>query len=384
MSCRLTTLDTTKKTVSNKAVTFYLAKPNVTLQPTTDGHVIKGSLVVKGVNKTYAEGTDYAFNYMTNEFTATTNTTIANGTALSITYDYTTAEPVELVSEAAFQLKHKYPQRNGLTGGTPHTMDIVSCAYTGADRQTHAYGSTPGADSAYQEGVDYVVDYDTGRIARTATSRIPTFDESIGNLMYVAYSYCAIPDATSCIVTYEYTDSTLTKANYVDGYNDCVSIYGEPFDTTTGTLQSPVSVAAYLAALNGCGGFYVSAVSGTKTDTGMQYPMTAWRDAFDALTVVNGIDIVVPLSGDPAVLDMAKSHIKTMNSEQESRVVIAGADGTQAVVSPDTLVAMAAALSDEDVWMVAPSTFRMRNIITNETNVIAGYLFPARAGMIPV
>ena len=378
---KLTTLATTATTVSAKVFTFYTAQPtfNILTGGTTniisDGYLIKGTVTCTG----YTEGTDYTIDYHTGVFNVTASTKITNGTSLTFSFEWTTAEPIELVGEASYTLSHQYIAKNGLSNANgSYTCTIVSCIYTDAGGVAHAYGDTPGATSGYVEGVDFTIDYTTGEIARTASSRIPTFDDSINDLFYIAFAYDAIQSGEDVLISYHYTDSDYNTATYFDSYNALSKQYGNPWDTSTGGIQSPISMAAYIAAKNGMGGCYGVAVAGTTVNgSSTTYTEAAWADAFEALTLVDGIDIIVPLSGEAAVWQLAKAHITTMASNEDERIAVIGADGSSTVVASSTLISGAEGFDDEDMWMVAPSSFKFSNPITSEVQVVPAYYMAA-------
>lgn len=378
---RLTSLSTTKTSVSAQDHTFYSAQPTFIIKDPAEGHVIKGSVTVKTKDgsKTFVEGTDYSIDYYDNEFSVVVGTSIDNATELTLSYDWTTAEPIELTGEGAFTLTNRYIQRDGLTSGNSTiTATIVCCTYTDSEGQKHNYGETPGLDSGtYIEGVDYMVDYDTGRIARTATSRIPSFDESIGNIMYAAFAYCRIKENDPVIASYRYIDEAYSKPHWYDSYNDVQTQYGAPWNDQTGARQSDLSAAVYIATQNGLGGCYCVSVPGVQTDTGIQYPLDSWRTALEDLTVVQNIDIVVPLSGDVSVWQLAKTHSISMRENEEERVIIAGADGTETPVDATSMVSLAHQMSAEYFWVVSPSTFLFRNPISNIVEKAPGWFAAA-------
>ena len=381
---KITKLSTSKTAVSGYTHVFYSAQPSFVL-PTqvsgedVDGYVIKGTLSIKKGSVTYKEDTDYSVDYHTNTVSAKTGGAFENGSTLTITYDWTTAEPIELVGEAAYGLSHKYISENALgESGNTYTCKIVSCKY-----DTNNYGDTPGATGGYLENVDFVIDYTTGRINRTATSRIPTFDETVGNLFYIEFGYDAIRSGEPVVVTYNYVDTTYGEAKWYDSYNELIAELGTPWDSSTGNIQSPISVAAYIATRNGMGGCYAAPVQGTILDgSDVTYTTAAWEDAINALTVINGIDIIVPLTGDQNIWQAVASHISTMKENEDERVAIVGADGTDGVVSSNQMIAYAEAMASPDIWMVSPSTFKMRNPITSVVEPIAGfYAAAAVAGL---
>lgn len=373
----LTTLPVAKTDVTGKKFTYYTAQPTFNILTDDDGnpisgHVIRGTVVVTGVAD-IAEGVDYEINYLTNEFIvkAVDTPKIVNGTELTFAYSYTQAEPVELRGEATYSLQSKYIARNGMTDEDgERTCIIVSCK----QGEDFDYGDTPGAADGYIEGIDFVIDYDNNRIQRTASSRIPSFSEETLNYFYVSYAYCAIRSGESVNVSYRYRESSYYDAKFFGSYNELAKQYGNPWDTATGALVSPISMAAYIASRNGMSYCYAVAVETTVgIDGGVGTTLSAWDDALDKLTMIDGIDIVVPVSGDQEVWNRCREHIVKMKENQDERVAILGADGTETPYTSEQMIAFANGLSDEDLWLVSPSTFRFRNPITSIIETVPGY-----------
>lgn len=374
----LTTTSTEKQTVSNKQYTYYSAVSSFSIlydaenQP-INGYLIAGTVEVKDSAETeYTEGTDYEINYNTGMFYAKVGGRLENGTQLSISFDWTTAEPIQLVGEASYTLAHPYVSK--AADGTTSTVKIVSSATDG-----HAYGDTPdgtgsgSVEGGYIEGVDFVVDYQTGRIARTASSRIPAFDDSKGNYFYCAYSYCGIKSGDRVIVSYNYKGEDYTTAKYFESYNACIDTYGVPWDAA-GNIQSPLSLAIYIASLCGLGDFYACACESTVYDgSAPTYTLQSFEQAFDELTKVTGIDIVVPVDGSQEVWNAAQSHVRAMKENADERIAFLGADGTEGTISSDQMISYAQGIASEDCVLVSPSTFQFRNRITSVVEPIAGF-----------
>ena len=385
------------QTISGMTHIYYVAEPTFDIMidgagEKIEGYPIAGTVAVKDVTQDIdlVEGTDFDVDYHNGQISAKADGVLAdvtaNGDELSITFEWTTAEPIELVGESAFTLEHRFIAENGLgEGSNAYTCRIVSCKCKIGDEE-YEYGDTPNADDGYEEGIDYVVDYQTGRITRTAASRIPTFSSGSNNFMYVEFAYCAIRSGEQCIATYDYAGDAYNKPRIITSYADAVKYYGSAWDTTTGDIISPISLAAYIAFQNGMSYCYACAVDGTVsvtteyddqgnvvTSTSVEYTTTSWEAAFDRLTYVNGIDIIVPLSDDTAVWSFGVSHLTTMQNNMDERVMILGCDGSKNIVSPSTLVALAQGFNREDVWLVGPSSFRFRNPIRSVVEPIAAY-----------
>lgn len=374
---RLTRSTTAKQTVTEKQYTYFSAQPSFSILYDADnnpieGFVIAGTVTVKDdQSKTYVEGTDYIINYQTGVFSSKIGGSLANNTQLSISFDWATAEPVQLSGEASYTLSHPYVSKDESGLGT---VVIVSSVTDG-----NAYGDTPDGNGSgqveggYVEGIDFVVDYVTGRISRTPSSRIPSFDETKGNYMYAAYAYSGIRSGDRVIVTYNYKGGTYTAAQYFTGYNECIDVYGVPWDAA-GNVQSPLSLAIYIASLCGLSGFYAAACDpATQGGSAATYTVQSFEDALEQLTKVDGIDIVCPVSGSPEVWNAAQAHIKAMKENADERIAFLGADGTEEAVTSDQMIAYAKSLASEDCVLVSPATFQFRNRQTNVVEPIAGF-----------
>lgn len=374
---KLLSSTTTKETVTEKQYTYFSAQPSFSILFDAEnnpivGFVIAGTVVVKDdKSKTYVEGTDFIVNYQTGVLSSKVGGSLANNTVLSISFNWATAEPVQLAGEAAYTLSHPYVSKSESGLGT---VVIVSSATDG-----HAYGDTPdgngsgSVDGGYVEGIDFVVDYTTGRISRTPSSRIPAFDQSKGNYMYAAYMYCGIRSGDRVIVSYNYKGPSYTAPQYFSSYNECMDVYGVPWDSA-GNVQSPLSLAIYIASLCGMSGFYAAACDpATQGGSAATYTVQSFEDALEQLTKVTGIDIVVPVSGSPEVWNAAQSHIRAMKENADERIAFLGADGTAEAITSDQMIAYAKSLASEDCVLVSPATFQFRNRVTNVVEPVAGF-----------
>lgn len=389
----LSSLSLAKSSVSGMTHTYYTAEPSFDIMidgsgDEIDGYPIAGTVIVVDTTAdpaaTLVDGTDYDVDYHSGFVTAKAGGALsdpeANGHVLSISYDWTTAEPMELVGESAFVLEHKYISENGLGTDEPYTCNIVCCDYE-QDGVEYSYGDTPNASEGYVENVDFVVDYQSGRITRTAASRIPSFDSGVKNYMYIEFAYCAIRSGEQLIANYSYQDAEYTQPRLVSSYADAAKYYGEAWDTDSGDVISPLSMGAYIAFQNGMGYCYMCAVEGSVTSatndgvtvTSVEYSTTAWENAFNQLTLIDGIDIIVPLTSDQSNWAFGVSHLATMKANQDERVMIIGADGTVVDVDASGMISVAQSFSSDDVWVVAPSTFRFRNPIRGVVEVVPGY-----------
>lgn len=371
ISRNITRLSLESFNVADKQFTYYTARPTFNIlvddegEP-IDGHVIRGTVSISGKE----EGVDYEIDYESNFFLAKAGGSLVNDEELLVSYSWTTAEPISMLGEQTFSLKSKFIAKDGLVGDdAAYTCKIVSSKYGDND-----YGDTPGAINGYEEGIDFVIDYQNGTITRTPDSRIPSFDGETQNYMFIEYGYCAIRDGEQVSITYRYKDGSYGEAKFFSTYNELAAVYGNPWDAETGELVSPISFAAYMASKNGmsyCYGAAVEAIVGT--DGSISYPQTSWDAAFDALTSVTGIDIVVPVSGDAGVWASCQEHLAKMKENQDERIAIFGVDGSASPYTSDDMITLANGFSNEDIWLVSPSSFKFRNPFTGVVETVAGY-----------
>lgn len=391
--------------------TWWAAEPNVDLTRFMsssnlngrDGYVVKGTLSLAyadGDKRALVEGESFVVDYHSGILSAKYSETaqIENGRSLTVSFKYTTAEPVELVGEASYQLTHTFPERFGLVeekvdaDGAVTTRGVTVRLYVCED-YTDVPGTTPykgkfgtvpqpGAAEGYIDGVDFEVDTVNGRIKRLPGSRVPSFDGTNGAaLMYAEFEYCAIQQGARLSVTYDYTGDGYGDARYYGSYSELIATCGAPWDAD-GNILSPLSVAAYIANQNGMGGCYAVPVVGVTVNGQTSYPLTSWQAAFDALTLVEGVDLVVPLSADTAVWSMAKAHMTRMIENQDERCTFLGMDGTDDAsqagpLSVSTMEGLAQTFAANDTLLAAPSTFRFRNPVTSVIEVMPGYYMAA-------
>lgn len=280
-----------------------------------------------------------------------------NGESLKMSYYVTSLEGITINGTNAIQLKHLYVSKDALTG--PVTL-VVGQYSSDAIPVFSAESLT--------EGEDYTVDYDTGRIS---------FQRAMTGDYYVNYGYCAIRSGENVYVSYQYTDEGYFDAQYCDSYSTFAATFGNPWDTE-GNIVSPISMGAYIATRNGmvdCYGVAVAPVEAPANTGGSAptYPIASWQAAFDALSVVNDVDIIVPLSGEQAVWDLALEHINIMKENEDERIAIIGADGTENLIDSATLISYAEGYDNDDIWMVAPSTFKFLNPVNSVVNVVPAY-----------
>lgn len=341
-----------------------------------DGWALQGSVTASftptgGSAESLTEGEDFTFDYLSSTFTAVTSSAgdeeppLSVQGALTLTFKLTILEPVIFNGEAPWTLEHSsYVEA---PDGSSYGVKVYPV-------DTGAFGA------AYVENADYSVDYDNGRIVRVIGSSIPTKDMA-STYYYAFYSYCGIKSGSATIVTYDYVGSDYYGAKWMSGYNVAQDTYGRAFDQTTGKLLSPITAAIYIAAKNGLGGCWCVAVEGVDSDDGPIYPQSSWEAAAEALKSINGVDVIVPLTGDDGYWSVFQDVVNVLGSDeyQDECVAIVGPDGTTDAgpLSVNALENLAMTLNSELMWMVAPSTFQFRNPVTNIVEVLPAYYMAA-------
>ena len=384
-------------------LTWYSAQPNVDLVADVAGksglYVVKGTLVVKrektdGKYETLVEGTHYEVDYRKGILTTKVGENqIANGDKLAVSFDMTGWEPMMFYGEGAEPVSNKYVEENGLQAPTYTKAGKLTSAgvsvrlyvykgYSSGGTKYDEFGAAaqPGAPDGYLEGRDFSVDYESGLIARLPGSAIPDCVKEPGTVVYAEFKKCSIPHDAVCTASYRYSGEGYSDAHYYANFNKFVSEMGAPWDSY-GNVVSELSLTAYIANQNGIGGFYAVPVAGVTDSAGnVVYPTSSWQAAFDALTVVSGVDIVVPISGDPTIWNIAKVHCARMVENQDERCVFAGMDGTAESggrLSVSAMEAYAQSIAANDTVLAAPSAFRFRNPMTNVIEEIPGYYVAA-------
>lgn len=378
---KINRLSITGTTVTGFEHVYSVAEPEFSLFTSgQNGYIVAGTLSITDESAEpnpveLVEGTDFTVYYHKGTVKAINGGALddANGHELSADFVWCSAEPVEFVGESAVNLVHKYIAANALgSDGNYYTVKMTPATYTDPDTETqHTFGE----DTDYEEGVDFVIDYLTGTISKTSDSRIPEFDPELKNYMYVEFGYSGIHSGESVLVTYDYRSTDYTSPRTVASYSEAVRYYGEAWDSD-GNVQSPLSLAAYIAFQNAMPYCWTVATDESLEPGGAgSISASSWTNAFGALETVSGIDIVVPIPGnaEETYLAPARTHIANMKVNQDERVLIIGKDGTGSVVPPASMISFAKGIGDADVWVVAPSTFRLRNPVRGTVDIVAGF-----------
>ena len=217
--------------------------------------------------------------------------------------------------------------------------------------------------TVFTEGDDYIVDYRRGTITLVQGGAL-----SAGDLVYVAYDKCAIADGEDVRASFSFTPADYFSPTVLFDYASVVERYGQPF-APDGSIESELTLAAYHAFGNGAGVVVcVATQSGSNTDI---------IAGIDRIASTEGIDIVLPLSGQPVIHDYTQSSVRSSSFAGLERVAFLGFDGVDSPVPASEMISVAESVDSERIVLVAPSSAGMRNFVTGTDVIIEGYFLAA-------
>lgn len=252
-----------------------------------------------------------------------------------------------------------------LSSTTPRALvqtgiDQASIVVTGIDGVVHAPDQyalvvAPGADGSLTATED-----NTTTIARAASS--------------------TIANGATIYVTYRYTDLTYRAPGRFNDFDDVKAAYGEPLDLTSGTILSPLSLAAKIAFENGATTLVLVDCGGSPTAV-TRSQIQAGYGLLDALFDVN---IIVPLSvgitgtpgspGDTANVGLdLKNFVEGQAALGNPRVGVFGLSRLATVVPSAT----AATVHSKRVVLAWPNRMSYYDGFSNKTFDLAGYYLAA-------
>lgn len=182
-------------------------------------------------------------------------------------------------------------------------------------------------------------------------------------------------------ISYQYTDASYYQPTIFYSYSDVVTAYGAPFNTTTGVIQSELTLAAKFAFLNGAYQLMCVAVDPANPSSptvGDYY--NALNQFYDQALVA----IVVPCNGSMQPLQqLVQEHIDQQSANRFERRAIIGMDGTVTPVPSSQRIINAQELFDERIALVSPATFTYFSPEVNQSVTVGGqYIAAALAGMV--
>lgn len=155
----------------------------------------------------------------------------------------------------------------------------------------------------------------------------------------------AIADGTYVTITYQYTDTGFFDAQTFQDYDDIRDTYGNPFDSE-GNINSPVTLGAFFAFANGASELVVAAVD----PVGEQPTAVEFQTAMDKLKDRQYVNLVVPLTTDPAVATYTQAHVQTMYNQGLYRRAFVGGSGTATAIANH-------GFSDSRMVVIGPGRF---------------------------
>jgi len=202
-------------------------------------------------------------------------------------------------------------------------------------------------------------------------------DEATTSIAYEADSE-AIDSGVRVRVTYSYRDAAFLDPVLVRSVDEVEALFGAPFDDT-GEIQSPLSLAARIAAANGAGPMRLVPTSvGPEANTFAASLMSAMGRLanFDDVSVV--VPLPVGLSSNAAASEL-KQHVEELSANGSYRTGILGLDATNTTPPAE----VAASLESARVMLAAPNRLLYFSPERNETIVLSGYyLAAAYAGVL--
>lgn len=174
-------------------------------------------------------------------------------------------------------------------------------------------------------------------------------------------------------ITYKYTDASYFNATTFYDAFDVQDAYGTAFDIN-GNLQSPLTLAAQLAFLNGATQVVTVAVSYSGAPI-----LSDYQTALAKLQDISSVAIVVPATGDHTVFASVSSHVTLQSANRMERRAIVGVDGSVTAIPSATRVTYAQAIANRRVMMVSPATIKYFSTVANLEVTIGGQFMAAAA-----
>ena len=181
--------------------------------------------------------------------------------------------------------------------------------------------------------------------------------------------------ATSVQVSYQYVNSGYYSPQKLYSFDDVVSLYGKPFDST-GTIISELSMACQFAFINGAQSVITVPVQSSNPQISDYVNALAKFEGFP------GISVIVCANGNAAIFPFISSHVDIQSSLRNERRAIVGTDGSASTISSSTRISVASGIADSRVALISPSSVPYYNISTSQIQYIgAQYLAAAVAGI---
>lgn len=171
-------------------------------------------------------------------------------------------------------------------------------------------------------------------------------------------------------VSYQYTDARYYQPYNFFTYQDMVTAYGAPYNLSTGTIASGLTLMGQFAFLNGAYQVVACAVessNGPGNATVGDYVNTLAQLADNA-----AVAIVVADSGAQPLHQFIQEHVDQQSSNKFERRAICALDGTVTPVPSSQRIIDAQAVTDQRVLMVSPATFTYYSAELSNTVTLGG------------
>lgn len=249
--------------------------------------------------------------------------------------------------------------------------DEIALTQQGVDVNTITVSAIDG--TPFNVTTDYEVTIDGGEDENSGTT-----EDNIVSVNRVSSG--DITDGQTVRVTYRYTDTTYFSPLRLSDFDDVKQAFGEPINTATGEITSPLSLAAKLAFDNGAREVLLVATDGSASVA----QRLELEDGLAKLEPVYDLSIVVPLPVGIAGTDLSPgdtisvgtdlaTHCESLSEDGYFRIGIIGYE-TTATISPETV---ASSISSHRVMLAHPNKMLWYNGWLNQSQEVAGYYLAA-------
>lgn len=252
----------------------------------------------------------------------------------------------------------------------PNTTSSITLTQSGIQQSSVVVKSLDGL-TTYTLGTDY-----------TLSATDSSLPDTLTNILIVGVGN--IDPGVPVNVSYKYANAAYFSVNQFSDFASLVSVYGNPFSTTDGSIQSPLSLAAQIAFENGANQIYAVTLDGLGSLSDQ------YNAAYDLTQNNFNIDIVVPIYDTGTIADNTafsafqaglSAHLSATDNAGFPRVALVGLpEDFSAAVTPDVVASM---FDYRRVALLWPNQFNYFNSVLNNTLIIGGsYAAAAAAGVL--
>lgn len=237
--------------------------------------------------------------------------------------------------------------KRGVDDATVVVTALDGTVYTLTD--DYVVATTPGANTPYD---------DVTTIAREGTG--------------------TIADPEVVFVSYRYADLDFVAPQRFVDLDSIEAFYGPALDTATGTIISPLTLAARIARANGASEVVTVSVpttAGAVSAAGLASAYATLNQFID-IGVVVGMPVGLAAPGPTTAIADLEAHVQAASDDDRFCVGVFGVE-TDVATDPVTL---AAAASSRRVVLAHPNRLLYFNGETNQTFEVGGYYLAAAYG----